>query len=224
MSERANPPTPRQVQWRLEAERRGTAFVHYTDAAGEEVIVDLGEGVRVCTIGRRPDNEIALTWDREVSRVHAQLERVGGEWALLDHGLSRNGSYVNGERIAARRRLRDGDRLVFGETEIRYRARQQVPLSSTAAPVAVATVELTPAQHSVLVALARPVHASAYAAPATNRQIAAELFLSVDAVKAHLRALFARFGLEELPQNQKRGRLAALALVNGLVQAHDLEP
>jgi hypothetical protein len=34
--------------------------------------------------------------------------------------------------------------------------------------------------------------------------------------------IFERFGLEELPQNQKRARLAALALVNGLVRRHDL--
>ena len=58
--------------------------------------------------------------------------------------------------------------------------------------------------------------------PATNREIAETLFLSVDAVKAHLRVLFERFGLQELPQNQKRASLAATALLNGIVKAHDL--
>jgi hypothetical protein len=43
----------------------------------------------------------------------------------------------------------------------------------------------------------------------------------VDAVTAHLRALFERFGLEHLPQNQKRARLAATALVSGLVTPRD---
>ena len=47
------------------------------------------------------------------------------------------------------------------------------------------------------------------------------MHLSVDAVKAHLRGLFERFGLEDLPQNQKRGRLAATALVSGLVTPRD---
>jgi hypothetical protein len=43
----------------------------------------------------------------------------------------------------------------------------------------------------------------------------------VDAVKAHLRAIFERFGLDDLPQNQKRARLAATALVNNVVRKHE---
>ena len=62
----------------------------------------------------------------------------------------------------------------------------------------------------MLVALCRPLKDSAYAAPATNKAIADEIHLSVDAVKAHLRVLFERFGLDELPQNSEarapRGR------------------
>jgi DNA-binding CsgD family transcriptional regulator len=60
-----------------------------------------------------------------------------------------------------------------------------------------------------------------FATPATNKEIAEEVFLSVDAVKAHLRSLFERFGLENLPQNQKRARLAATALLQGIVTARD---
>jgi DNA-binding NarL/FixJ family response regulator len=73
----------------------------------------------------------------------------------------------------------------------------------------------------VLIALCRPVHASAFATPATNREIAEEIVLSVDAVKAQLRVLFERFGLESLPQNQKRARLAASTLVGGLLSPRD---
>ncbi|MGZ4271301.1 MAG: FHA domain-containing protein, partial [Solirubrobacteraceae bacterium] len=51
---------------------------------------------------------------------------------------------------------------------------------------------------------------------------ASELFLSVDAVKSHLRALFARFGIEHLPQNQKRSRLVAEALQSGVIATRDL--
>jgi hypothetical protein len=71
----------------------------------------------------------------------------------------------------------------------------------------------------VLVALCRPFkETSGYVTPATNQQIAAELFLSVDAVKTHLRALFAKFWVEQLPQNQKRVRLVELALTGAVTQ------
>jgi DNA-binding NarL/FixJ family response regulator len=76
-------------------------------------------------------------------------------------------------------------------------------------------------QRKVLVALCRPVSSSAFATPATNKQIAEEVFLSVDAVKAHLRVLFERFGLDELPQNEKRARLAATVLAAGILAPRD---
>jgi hypothetical protein len=41
-------------------------------------------------------------------------------------------------------------------------------------------------------------------------------------VKTHLRALFGRFGVEHLPQNQKRARLVQLALDGGAVSPADL--
>ena len=52
--------------------------------------------------------------------------------------------------------------------------------------------------------------------PATNAQIAVELHLSVDAVKTHLRAVAHRFGIDHLPQNEKRLRTAYLAIQLGL--------
>ena len=222
MSMDAHASTPVEIQRRLEAERRGVPFLLFHDGGGRQVIYELPADTTAVTVGRRTDNDVALPWDLEVSRVHAQLERVGGEWAVADEGLSRNGTFVNGERVTGRRRLRDGDRVVFGETAIVYRMPETTGWQSTAAVrIAGAGGPLTPVQRQVLVALCRPLKLSAYAAPATNREIAAEVFLSVDAVKAHLRVLFERFGLEELPQNQKRARLAAAALVNGVVAERD---
>jgi DNA-binding NarL/FixJ family response regulator len=84
-----------------------------------------------------------------------------------------------------------------------------------------AAVNLTPTQRQILVALCRPVRDSAFATPSTNRDIADEVSLSVDAVKAHLRTLYERFGLEDLPQNQKRARLSAIALLQGIVTQRD---
>jgi hypothetical protein len=213
--------TPAELKERLEAERRGTPFLLFRDDAGRQRIVELDEGGPL-TVGRRPENDIALPWDHEVSRVHAQLERVGRDWSLVDDGISRNGSYVNGERLDRRCRLRDGDRLCFGETPMLFRAPGDAEASSTAAvSTSAAAIPLTDVERRVLVALCRPLAASAYAAPATNREIADEVHLSVDAVKAHLRVVFERAGLADLPQNQKRARLAAIALVNGLVRQRD---
>jgi FHA domain-containing protein len=218
----AHASTPADVKARLDAERRGTPFLLFHDAAGRQVIYELPDDASAISVGRRTDNDVALPWDPEVSRVHAQLEHVGGEWAVVDDGLSRNGTFVNGERVTGRRRLRDGDRVVFGETPMRYRMPEQHAWQSTAAVrLGDSGGPLTPAQHRILVALCRPMKLSAYDTPASNREIAAEVFLSVDAVKAHLRVLFERFGLEDLPQNQKRARLAASALVNGIVAERD---
>jgi DNA-binding CsgD family transcriptional regulator len=82
---------------------------------------------------------------------------------------------------------------------------------------------VSPAQKRVLIALCRPFKDSAaFATPATNQQIADELTLSVEAVKTHLRALFEKFGVTELPQNQKRVGLVERALQSGLVAERDL--
>jgi DNA-binding NarL/FixJ family response regulator len=74
----------------------------------------------------------------------------------------------------------------------------------------------------VLVALCRPLHDGSSALPATNRQIADEVFLNVDAVKAQLRVLFERFGLAELLQNEKRARLAHAVFAAGAVLPRDV--
>jgi pSer/pThr/pTyr-binding forkhead associated (FHA) protein len=214
--------TPAELKARLEAERRGDPFLLYRDGEGRQHIAELDAAAAGLTIGRRAENHVALEWDAEVSRVHAQLEPVGTDWAVIDDGLSRNGTYVNGERVVGRRRLRDGDRLCFGETPVLFRAPgSEESLSTAVVGVRQGEISLTEAQRRVLVALCRPLRDSAYATPATNRAIAEEVHLSVDAVKAHLRIVFDRFGLDDVPQNQKRARLAALALVNGLVRQHD---
>lgn len=79
-------------------------------------------------------------------------------------------------------------------------------------------VQLTEAQLGILAALCRPIAAgNSYATPATNQEIADEVFLGVDAVKGHLRTLYRKFGIEDLPQNQKRARLVELAIEGGYV-------
>jgi DNA-binding NarL/FixJ family response regulator len=55
--------------------------------------------------------------------------------------------------------------------------------------------------------------------PASNRQIAEELVVSVQTVKTHMRELFLLFGIGELPQNQKRAELVRQAMLRGAVSA-----
>jgi hypothetical protein len=199
-------------------------FVVYRDGPGEQRILTLGDGVMRVTVGRGLANDICLDWDTEVSRLHAELERVGEDWTVSDDGLSRNGTYVNGERIVGRRRLRDADIVRFGRTAATFRQ----PLASAITETEVASdvldrASLSGAQRRVLVALCRPFkETSGYVTPATNQQIADELFLSVDAIKTHMRALFGKFGIEDLPQNQKRVRLVELALKSGVLTLREL--
>jgi hypothetical protein len=65
---------------RLHAERRGEPFVVHVDGDGRQRIVELGRAAGALSIGRGSSSDVALPWDGEVSRVHAILERVGGEW------------------------------------------------------------------------------------------------------------------------------------------------
>src|SRR5919202_3410159 len=156
-------------------------------------------------------------------RIDAELEAIAGEWTVSDDGLSRNGTYVNGNRISGRTRLRDGDVLRVGQTSIAYRrpeAEDSMPTQVAGARLAL--TDLPPTQRQVLVALARPYKHNEFAVPATNQDIADELHLSVDAVKSHLRTLFQRFGIEHLPQNQKRSRLVAEALQSGRLSPRHL--
>ena len=67
---------------------------------------------------------------------------------------------------------------------------------------------LTDTQRAILDALQRPLRdGGPYATPATNREIAAEVYLSVDAVKGHLRALYARLG-HRRPAPERQARAA----------------
>lgn len=206
----------------LEAERRGEPFLAYRDGLGDLRFTDLGGRDRV-VIGRIAGNDVVLDWDRQVSRSHAQLERVGADWMLDDDGLSRNGSHVNGERILGRRRLTDGDVVRVGETTIVFRA-SATGFESTLGVGSMPPARLTGAERRVLVALCAPfaVEGGAAPTPATNSEIADALNLSRDGVKTHVRSLFAKLGVGDLPQYQKRTELARRALDRGLVTRADL--
>lgn len=204
----------------LAAERRGDPFLAYRDGNGDVRIDPLSERTRV-TLGRLDSNDIALGWDDEVSRTHAELALVGADWVITDDGLSRNGTFVNGERLNSRRRLQDGDVVRVGRTAVAFRS--PVPtVQTTAIGDAGAFVRLTDAERRVLVALCRPMLTGDAAVPATNQEIAAELTLSLPGVKTHLRSLSAKVGIAEGRQYRKRTELARRALEAGLVGSRDV--
>lgn len=216
-------PSPRELKALIEAERTGIPFLQWRDGAGEQHLLMLPSDTPRIMIGRRERSDVPLTWDNEVSREHALLEPVGEAWTLVDDGLSRNGTFVNGSRVVGRQRLHHRDRMCFGNTHVVYHepSSDQGSESTARAPQAPAAILLTEVQRKILIALCRPVAESGSGIPATNPQIAAEVHLSVDAVKAHLRLLFERFGYGDLPQNAKRSRLVATVLDSGILRPHD---
>jgi hypothetical protein len=206
-----------------EAERRGEPFLAYRDGLGDLRFTDLAHTDRV-VIGRVAGNDVVLDWDRRVSRSHAQLELVGVNWTLIDDGLSRNGSCLNGARIFGRRRLSDGDILLVGRTSLVFCA-PGTAAESTLGAHSMPALRLTDAERRVLVALCAPLLAEedpAAAAPATNGEIAEAVQLSRDGVKTHVRSLFTKLGVGDLPQYQKRTVLARRAIDRGLVTRADL--
>ena len=209
----------------LAAERRGRPFLLYRDAERAQRLLEL-EGERF-SVGREPGNDLQLGWDREASRVHALLERVGGSWTVTDDQLSRNGTFVNGTRVRGRRRLNDRDVIRFGSTAgllprsgREHRARRRRRRAARARGRGHART--APRARRAVQAAAGPDDQAA--APQSNREIAAELTVSVEAVRSHLKQLFRLFEVPDLPQNRKRAELARRAIASGVVSPRDLAP
>lgn len=193
-------------------------YLSHWNALGQQHRWPLPTDRGVLTLGRSSSTDVCLEGDPRVSRLHATLECVGGHWTIVDDGISANGTYVNGRRVSSRVRLHDRDKIRVGGTVLTFCAPPQTASVETIAGAGLPAVRrLTEPQRRVLVALCRPYRdGNAFATPASNQQITEELLLSLDAVKTHLRVLYHKFGIEGLPQNQKRARLADLALQLGL--------
>ena len=213
--------SPAELKERLEADRRGAPYILYRPHEDEQRILPLGAQLERATIGRQEACDVALPEDPSVSRVHAVLDRIGDEWTLVDDGSSRNGSFVNGQRVHGRQLLRDGDLIRVGDTFLVFRAVRDRASADTA-PARAPQIIVSMAQRRVLIALCRPFADAGFAALPSNNDIAEELFLSAETVKSHMHALFQAFGLEAVPPQQKRARLASAALDQGVVTLLDL--
>jgi pSer/pThr/pTyr-binding forkhead associated (FHA) protein len=218
-----NDDTPADLQARLDAERRRLPFVVFRDAAGRQHLVTLDPDRDELTVGRADECTVRIEGDREVSRLHALLVRRGGAWTVEDSGLSRNGTFLNGERLCGRRVLRNRDVVHAGTTDIDFFDPSSQRTRTITAHGTFSAPEISPAQRRVLFALCSScTDRPAFAIPRSNEEIAAELVLSVDTVKSHLQALFSAFGLEGLPRVEKRARLAEEAVRRGVIRRGDV--
>lgn len=93
------------------------ALVRLRVVEGPDAGDDFEFGETHGTIGRRKDCIVELS-DRNVSRVHAEIEVSPAQTVIYDRG-STNGTLVNGRRIT-RRKLNNGDRIGLGTSEIVY--------------------------------------------------------------------------------------------------------
>jgi hypothetical protein len=215
--------TPDDLEARREAEKRGQPFLLLRDDGGAQRIVQLDERAASMTIGRRLEADVALAWDPEVSRLHAELEYKAGEWTLCDDGFSQNGTYVNGLRIHGRRRLTDGDLVRIGQTAIAYCDPGMSGLGVTLAPGELGIApKFSEQQQRILYALCRPLMGDGEGVtPAGDDAIAAATGIPETVVTTELDHLGRAFGLQDMPPGDRRAEIALLALRSGLVNADE---
>jgi hypothetical protein len=215
--------SPDDLEARREAEKRGEPFLLLRDDQGAQRIIGLDERAGSVTVGRRLEADIALPWDPEVSRLHAELEYKAGEWTLSDDGYSQNGTYVNGLRIYGRRRLMDGDLLRIGQTSIAFCDPGLSGLGVTMAPGELGIApKFSEQQQRILRALCRPLMGDGDGLkPASDADVAAATGVPEDVVTTELDHLGRAFGLQDMPAADRRAEIALLALRSGLVRADE---
>jgi pSer/pThr/pTyr-binding forkhead associated (FHA) protein len=187
----------------------------WTPAGTQIVVLDQAQH----TIGRAPQNDVALPDDPMVSWQHAILQSINGGWSVQDLG-SRNGTLVRGVRLLNVQALRHGDDITIGRTKLMFRDTRQTDSGHT--QVAVLPPELTRRERDVLHALCRPLFGGqVFREPATLREIAQALTVTEAAVQQHLLRLYTKFDIEPGRQN-RRLALANEAIARGAVTIANL--
>lgn len=169
----------------------------------------------VTTVGRGKSADICLD-DPSVSKLHAEIIRRGPYAYVSDLGLSRHGTRVNG-RLVAQRLLETGDVISFGLQRCRVGGLVAEDTEPECDPRLSAIPELTRRELDVVAALCKPALSDeAFVAPATARDIAADLVVTEAAVKQHLLRLYQKLRIAEGPN--RRVRLANEVVSRGLVR------
>jgi len=128
---------------------------------------------------------------------------------------SRNGTFVNGQRVWRERPLHPGDELRVGATRLVYRSDQ--PGGGQATQASEPPPQLTRREREVLLVLCRTVlGGAAFTEPASIREIADALVVTEAAVKQHLAHLYDKFGVQGGGE-RRRVQLANEALRRGAV-------
>ena len=177
-------------------------------------------GIERLAVGAHPSNDVVIASDTTVSRLHAVFEPFPSGWCVRDLS-SRNGTFVNGERVHGERPVFPGDEVRVGKTRLVFRGASAGPQGSVT-DAAQAPPPLTRRELDVLVALCRPVlSGDLFTEPASIRAMAAELVVSEAAVKQHLLHLYDKFAVFD-ETSRRRVELANEAIRRGAVTLADL--
>lgn len=90
----------------------------------------------VCTVGRDSTNDLVVTGDESISRVHFVIFCEDGYFFVADGG-SKNGTLINGNHITERSPLSDGDSICAGMLGLKFVVPNKERLIESAAKAAI---------------------------------------------------------------------------------------
>lgn len=115
-------------------------------------------------IGRDPRAQLRID-DPTASGRHCVISGQGGDWQIQD--FSRNGTFLNGEKLTARQALRDGDRIRIAQNE--WQASIDAATEDGGATyVRAVTPAETPVEHTRTMASQRSSASAPASAPAVS--------------------------------------------------------
>ena len=156
-------------------------------------------------IGKAAHNHVVLT-DQTVSNTHAIILNRDGGYSIVDLG-SRNGTFLNGQRVHHERRLAEASsieinpyrlRIFFDPAQAEYDIRVSDESTGPATPVGEPTNDveqfvqkLTPTEHLVYKALLRGL---------SRKDISSRLGMKTETVHTHTKAIYKVFRVESHPE------------------------
>ncbi|TMK95796.1 MAG: FHA domain-containing protein [Actinobacteria bacterium] len=177
------------------------------------------------TIGRDEAHDLTLA-SKKVSREHAEIRYERGRWVLEDRG-SFNGTFLNANRLqpGAPAALHHADRIGIGpdDTILFSWPAQAVDPETTEPHEEVAAADgmrLSPLQTQVVRCLCGPwLEGASLESLPSNEQIASLLGTpgAAETVKATLRRVYTKAGLQGMPAHAKRRALCRIARQRGWI-------